>query len=151
MIEIAKKIIMNEEGWREKPYRCTEGYPTVGWGFRIGGYLQILPVMTMTREEGDKQLLSKIRQIIERIETSLLTVGAWDNCNETQKAVMVSMAYQVGFTGLCKFEKFLKACRDKDWDKAEQEMMDSKAARQTPARWNRQMRAFRSGSIEGIY
>ena len=29
-------LIKHEEGWRSKPYLCTEKYPTVGFGFRIG-------------------------------------------------------------------------------------------------------------------
>ncbi len=29
-------LIRFEEGWRPKPYLCTEKYPSVGFGFRIG-------------------------------------------------------------------------------------------------------------------
>ena len=29
-------LLRLEEGWRSKPYLCTENYPTVGFGFRIG-------------------------------------------------------------------------------------------------------------------
>ena len=30
------KLLQYEEGFREKPYLCSEGYPTVGTGIRIG-------------------------------------------------------------------------------------------------------------------
>ena len=29
-------LVQYEEGFREKPYLCSEGYPTVGTGIRIG-------------------------------------------------------------------------------------------------------------------
>ena len=29
-------LLQYEEGFREKPYVCSEGYPTVGTGIRIG-------------------------------------------------------------------------------------------------------------------
>ena len=29
-------LIKYEEGWRPKPYLCSEGYPTAGFGFKLG-------------------------------------------------------------------------------------------------------------------
>jgi len=35
-IQIAAGMLAKEEGFRAKPYYCSENYPTIGYGEKIG-------------------------------------------------------------------------------------------------------------------
>jgi lysozyme len=48
--------------------------------------------------------------------------------------VMLNMAYQLGFAGFCKFKKTIAYLEEAEWEKASEEMLDSKWAVQTPNR-----------------
>jgi len=47
---------------------------------------------------------------------------------------MLNMAYQLGFAGFCKFKKTIAYLQEAEWEKASEEMLDSKWAVQTPNR-----------------
>ena len=66
-------------------------------------------------------------------------------CGESRQAVLVSMAYQMGVSGLSGFRNTLKAVADGQWADAAKGMLDSKWARQTPARANRHANQMLSG------
>ena len=149
--ELARKILKREEGWKEKPYYCSEGYPTIGYGFKIGKRHEPLPEKTMSISEGDKKLDEWIENIIYSLNGNADTTRAYNNCNFDRQAIMISMVYQLGMYGILKFKKFIAACNDKDWNRAAEQMLDSLAARQAPNRFKRQADVMRSGSIAGIY
>lgn len=67
---------------------------------------------------------------------------------ETRRAVILSMVFQLGGGGFRKFKNFIKAVKAGDWDTAAEEMLDSVAARQTPARWHRASEAIKLGYFE---
>lgn len=149
--ENAFKVIFFEEGFREKPYYCTEGYPTIGIGRVVGKKGEKLPNITTTLEREQQYL----NDWIDRQESVILShptlSGAWRSCNEDRKAILLSMVYQLGLNGAANFKKFVTACTLKDWQEAKSQMLDSKAARQTPNRFKRQSDVILSGSIKGIY
>ena len=45
LVSDATVLLEKEEGFRAKPYLCSEGYPTVGYGQRIGAKNQPLSVL----------------------------------------------------------------------------------------------------------
>ena len=149
--ELARKILKREEGWKEKPYYCSEGYPTIGYGFKIGTRHAPIPDIVMSISEGDKKLDEWIENIIYSLNGNADTTRAYNNCNFDRQAIMISMVYQLGMYGILKFKKFIGACNDKDWNRAAEQMLDSLAARQAPNRFKRQSDVMRSGSIAGIY
>ncbi len=105
--ELATTILKSEEGWREKPYYCSENYPTIGYGFRIGERYSPLPDRTMSREEGDKKLSEWIEAFTYSLSGNADTKLAFNNCNYDRQAIMISMVYQLGMYGLLKFKKFI--------------------------------------------
>lgn len=147
-IEAAKNILMLEEGWRSKPYYCSEGYPTWGWGFKIGEKGDPLPAKEITHAEGDPLLEDKVKYLDADLMCTTETSKAYDTCNDVRKAIMISMAYQLGIAGLCKFKNTLKAIERAEWMLAGDMMLDSLAARQTPERWQRAARIMRAGAIK---
>ena len=149
--ELAFKIIFFEEGFRAKPYYCSENFPTIGIGRRIGDKFGALPNITTTIEK-EKNILSDWIERQEKIVLAHVTLGgAWLSCNDERRAILLSMIYQLGLNGTANFKKCIAAISASDWGEAEKHMLDSKAARQTPNRFNRQSKVMLTGSIRGVY
>lgn len=142
-------LIHFEEGWREKPYLCSEGYPTIGFGFRIGP--QGAPIsqyqFTLPMEAGSAwpaELLIKRRsEMLLRPRIS----AAMEACsgNPAREAVLISMAYQMGVDGLNDFKQTLAAIAGARWVDAAAGMLDSKWARQTRERAHRHAEQMKTG------
>lgn len=149
--ELTFNIIFFEEGFRAKPYYCSENFPTIGIGRRIGDKFGALPNITATLEK-EKTTLSDWIERQEKIVLSHSTLrGAWLSCNDDRRAILLSMIYQLGLSGTANFKKCIAAITGKNWSEASKQMLDSRAARQTPNRFNRQAKVMLTGSIRGVY
>lgn len=108
VIDLAVKIISLDEGFRDDPYYCSEGYPTIGYGFRIEGTGKHDPLpagMHISRVEADVKLRNMIQQCEKTISSNPDLNPAFAKCNDYQKAVVLSIAHQIGIYGLLKFKK----------------------------------------------
>ena len=72
--ELAFKIIFFEEGFRAKPYYCSENFPTIGIGRRIGDKFGALPNIATTLEK-EKNILSGWIGRQEKIVLAHVTLG----------------------------------------------------------------------------
>lgn len=142
-------LIKLEEGWRNKPYLCTEGYPTVGFGFRIGPkgtdinlYQFSLPVRA-----GEAWLDSLISNLEVEMRRDPKLAMALQTCERdpARMAVLQSMAYQMGVPGLAAFKNTLQAVIDRRWNDAAAGMLNSRWAKQTPERAQRHAKQMRTG------
>lgn len=133
--------LKRSEGWRTKPYHCPLGYPTVGWGFRIGPQGADIKQyqFTLTQPVGDLWLQELAAQVADRISPQLAGLS------EPRQVVLVCMAYQMGVDGLLAFKKMLAATSAGDYDTAAAEMLNSRWARQTPVRAQRMAAQMRTG------
>lgn len=113
--------IKDEEGFREKPYLCSEGVPTIGYGFTY-----------ITRSEADVILRNRLEQIYNQVSEWLDDEGICLDVFRTY--VLCDMVYQLGLNGVKKFKKFIQALRDMDYDTASEEMLNSRWYVQTPLR-----------------
>ena len=111
------------EGFRGKPYQCSEGVWTIGHG-----------LTWLTEEESLHILTGRISQL----HLKLLDDLDWykDMPPEIQ-GVIIEMCFQIGFSGVMKFRKMIANMQDKNWKEASKEMLDSLWAKQTPRRANR--------------
>ena len=113
------RISVNE-GFRSKPYQCTEGVWTIGHG-----------LTWITEEESSSILTGRISQL----HLNLLDDLDWyKDMPPEVKGVVIEMVYQIGFSGFCKFKKAIAHMKDRNWKGAADEMLDSKWHRQTPKR-----------------
>lgn len=142
-------LIKFEEGWRPKPYLCTEGYPTVGFGFRIGPkgadldlYQFWLPVRA--GEAWLDSLISNLEVDMRRVPKLAMALQTCER-DPARLAVLQSMAYQMGVQGLAAFKNTLQAVIDHRWDDAAAGMLNSRWARQTPNRAKRHAEQMRTG------
>jgi lysozyme len=138
---ITTNIIKKEEGFRTAPYYCSLGYPTVGYGFKIGDQHDPLPKFLLPKPVAEVWLSHEIQEVEARLEPFLIGL------NEVRRAVLVSMAFQMGIQGLFKFKKMWSAIANKDYDTASLEMLDSSWAKQTPERANRHADMMKHGKL----
>jgi lysozyme len=141
-------LIKYEEDWRPKPYLCSEGYPTVGFGFKIGpknaplsNYTFVLPLAA-----GESWLMSLLDSTENEMRRNSRIAPALLACEpfHARKAVLISMAYQMGVDGLAGFNNTLKNIASGRWNDAATGMLDSKWARQTPNRAQRHAEQMRT-------
>ena len=160
VLDIAVAIIRREEGYSATPYRCTAGVWTIGIGTVIdwpdavvaldsaegrGKISADNPLLRITPELAEAML----RRRIERDHGRLASHHrSWYGQQTPERqAVLLSMAYQLGIVGLLGFNRMLAALERGDHTTAAFEMLDSRWARQTPARAERQAEAMRTGDI----
>ena len=132
-------LLNYEEGFSAKPYYCSAGYPTIGIGQRIGpkGAPLSQYQFTVSKQLAAVWLSEELQQKVADMSTHANITAAMAACNDARKAILISMAYQMGADGLAKFTNTLKAISEKRWSDAKSGMMNSAWAKQTPNRANR--------------
>lgn len=128
-----------EEGFSEVPYYCSEGYPTIGIGKRIGpkGAPLSQYQFKVSKSLATVWMTEDVQEVMEDIKKYPNIQAAMNQCNEARQAILISMAYQMGAEGLSKFTNTLKAVAEQRWSDAQAGMTASKWARQAPNRANR--------------
>ena len=116
--------IKHHEGFVDHVYDDSLGIPTIGYGFAIKD-------LVLEEDLCDEILLRKLRILGRSVMGKF---PFFDSLPSDCKSVLMEMCYQLGVTGVSKFKKALKAMDDGDWEKAADEMLDSKWAKQTPGR-----------------
>lgn len=111
-----KTQLMRDEGFRNFPYRDTEGFLTIGYG-------RCLDTNGISRDEAEVMLDNDIATCVCEVNEALPWVLALD---EPRRAVFYNMRYNLGLGGLLAFRKMLAAAKEGDWDQAAAEMKDSK-------------------------
>lgn len=124
-----RELLIEDEGLRLKPYRCTEGKLTIGVG-------RNLEDVGITREEA---MMLLDHDITRATNAAADVVGrdVFGSLNPARQAALTSMAFQMGRAKLEGFNRMLLAVRSGDWQNAYDNALDSKWARQTPERANR--------------
>lgn len=150
-IEMAKKIIKLDEAWRSKPYYCSARYPTIGFGFRLNLKKgDPLPVMHMDLKAGLERLDKLLKESDHALSTNKKDV--YTSLEPLRKAVILSMAHQLGFGGVLGFKRMWEALAVKDYKRASIEILDSKAAKQdTPARFKRNSYMMATNELSTYY
>lgn len=151
LVSDATVLLEEEEGFRAKPYLCSEGYPTVGYGQRIGAKNQPLSAyqFCLPKPVGQAWLTFNIELLIDAVATHPHGIAsAFATCNLARQTILISMAYQLGVDGLAEFKNMLAAIKDERWQDAETHALDSLWAKQTPARAKRHARVLATGKMD---
>lgn len=142
-------ILNFEEGFKSTPYIDTEGYPTVGTGFKIGpkgaplsNYTFMLP-----KEVSDVWLQSLVDTTVAKMNGTPSILAALKQCNAPRRDVLVSMAYQMGVNGLAAFKNTLAMVEAGNFTGASSGMLASLWAKQTPKRAARHAEVMRTGEM----
>ena len=121
--QLAKRIALHE-GYRKSVYKCSEGHDTIGIGFKIAD-------LELDEDVCEIILMRKL----QAVHYELAYEFKWyPKMPPEIRDVMVECSYQMGTKGWTKFKKANKYLSEENWEKAGDEMLDSKWARQTPKR-----------------
>ena len=115
--------IAKNEGFRSKPYQCSENVWTIGHG-----------LTWITEEESLSILSGRISELHLKLSEDL---DWYDRMPPEIKGVIIEMCYQIGYSGVMKFKNMIANMKDINWKGASDEMLDSLWAKQTPERANR--------------
>lgn len=120
-----------DEGWSALPYRDSEGYLTIGYGFLID---HDRASAGMPREVGDYWLRLNVRRLVAELPSRLPKWHRYPACVQT---ALLNMSYQMGISGVLGFRNMISALDDGEYIEASRHALDSKWARQTPNRAKR--------------
>lgn len=116
--------VKEHEGLRLEAYQDSLGHWTIGYGTN-------LEVMEISEETAEAWLTEALADVSD----SLDTVHGFPDLDSDRQDILIEMAYQLGIAGLLRFRLLWTAIRGGDYDRAADEMLDSRWAReQTPVR-----------------
>jgi len=121
--DLREKLI-EEEGFRLKPYKCTSNKLTIGVG-------RNLEDRGITQDEALYLLENDIIYFENQLTKSLPWFYA---IHITAQLVLIDMAFNMGVNGLLAFKNTLRYIRDGEYLKASVEMLDSRWAAQVGKR-----------------
>ena len=132
-------VLEREEGCRLSAYQDQYGWWTIGFGTLIdgrkGGGISRAAALFMLREK-----VAEIEGALDR------RLSWWRGLDETRREVLLSMAYQLGVSGLLGFGNTLASVALGNYGQAADEMLASRWAAQTPERAARAATAMRTGA-----
>jgi lysozyme len=134
--ELMIEQIKQHEGLRLKPYKCSEGYLTIGYG-------RNLETNGIEPEEAEELLLNDLSDV----EENLNSIHLLEDHNDARQAVLINMCFQLGFAGLMRFTRTLRLLKEFEYEKASVEMLNSRWAKQTPARAKELSEQMRTGEF----
>jgi len=130
-----RAMLKKHEGLKLKPYRCPAGKLTIGYGHNIE----------------DKGISKRIAELIlgedlkEAMQELLRVMPAALLVSEPRQNVLISMMFNLGTDKFLEFKKMIQAVEDRDFNKAADEMLDSKWARQVKSRADELAAMMREG------
>lgn len=130
-----RQQIESHEGFRAKPYRCSAGKLTIGYGTNLDDGI--------SRDEAAYLLNSRINSAVAD-----LSVFPWfHKMNAVRQRAMVDMRYQLGPAKFRGFTRMLEALKRGDYMAAADHALDSKwATLDTPARARTVASQLRTGA-----
>jgi len=122
MVDLIKK----HEGLRLKPYKCTAGKTTIGYGRNLDD-------VGIDEDEAEYLLIRDVKKAEYEV-TRVFGADLPYTLSDNRFSVLVNMMFNLGYSRFNGFKKMIQAVKDGDYDKASREMSDSAWAKQVPAR-----------------
>jgi len=130
-----KQTLKRHEGLRLKPYWCSAGKLTIGYGRNLDD-------VGITQKEAEYLLDNDIAMAGNDLMTVLPDLWKY---SQTRQAVLMNMLFNLGKTRFVGFKKFIQAVKDEDWKGAAREMEDSKWYKQVGKRAKELQKALLEG------
>ncbi|MCP5003036.1 MAG: lysozyme [Planctomycetes bacterium] len=118
-----QKLVADHEGLRLKPYKCTAGKITIGYGRNLDDN-------GISAQEAEAMFARDLTETY----ADLSQFEWFKDLDEAREAVMVDMCYNLGIVRLKKFEKTLLFVEKGLYHAAADEMLDSRWAKQVKGR-----------------
>lgn len=129
------KDIMIDEGLRLKPYLCSEGKLTIGYGRNI-------QQTGITKEEALYLLDNDLDRVEQELDRSFVW---WRTMSDKRQRALANMCFNLGLKKLLGFKNMLAAMERKDFETAANEAVDSDWYKQVKDRSPRIVEMIRKG------
>jgi len=124
-MEKIKALIKRHEGLNLKPYLCTSGKLTIGYG-------RNLTDNGITETEAEDMLSYDIAEAMHDIDAIFGKLSK--DFGENRYTALIDMLYNLGFSRFMGFRKMIAAIKDGDWDDAANQAMNSRWSMQVGQR-----------------
>lgn len=133
-LELATEMVKRHEGLRLKPYRCTAGKQTIGYGRNIED-------KGISQSEAELLLIGDLTEC----EADLEGFPWWAGLSDNRKAVLIDMRFNLGGGGFRQFKSMIACIACGDFNYAAEEMLSSRWARQVQGRATELANLMRAG------
>jgi lysozyme len=133
--EQLKRQLIDHEGLKLKPYKCTSDKLTIGVG-------RNLEAKGISEDEALFMLDNDIVYFEEQLRCRL---PSFRDITHTRQAVLVNMAFNLGVNGLLNFKKMLNALKNEDFTEASAQLLNSRYAVQVGNRAHELAEQLQSG------
>jgi lysozyme len=133
--ESLKEKIKIHEGFRDTIYLDSLNKKTIGYGHLIVHEDNFVEGKAYPKEELEA-LFDKDFETNWILMIKFCDVNNLRSISDTAKEILCEMIYQMGYSGVGKFQNMIKALQNRDYKLASTEMLDSRWAKQTPNRAN---------------
>ena len=120
-----KAQLVRHEGLRLKPYRCTAGKLTIGIGRNLDD-------CGITQSEAYVMLINDIMNCEKQLQSKIPDI--YNGLDEVRKSVLLNMCFNLGINGLLGFKNTLAFVKAGDWERAANNMLVSRWAKQVGRR-----------------
>lgn len=125
-IDILTDELKRDEGYEGTVYTCSAGKLTIGYGHNI----EDVPLPKYIAEKLLQHDIMEAYQDCEQIDW-------FHSLSAVRQRVIINMVFNLGLNGVLKFKKMIQAIKDKDYERASVEMLDSKWHQQVGMRAKR--------------
>ena len=120
-----KAQLVRHEGLRLKPYRCTAGKLTIGIGRNLDD-------RGISQKEAYAMLERDIQDCEQWLNDEIPDI--YNGLDEVRKSVLLNMCFNLGISGLLGFKNTLEFIKVGDWERAANNMLVSRWAKQVGRR-----------------
>ena len=133
----AAELIKKHEGLRLKPYTCSAGKLTIGYGRNLeDNGISLYEAETLLHND------------IQNCYAACVKFPFWNQLSEVRQAVLLDMCFNMGISRLKGFQKMLACLGRGDYLSASKEMLNSHWARQVKSRATELANIMKTGEIK---
>ena len=125
LMDRIKEQLVRHEGLRLKPYRCTAGKLTIGVGRNLDD-------CGISQSEAYVMLINDIMNCEKQLQAKIPDI--YNGLDEVRKSVLLNMCFNLGISGLLGFKNTLEFIKVGDWERAANNMLVSRWAKQVGRR-----------------
>ena len=121
LMDRIKEQLVRHEGLRLKPYRCSAGKLTIVIGRNLDD-------CGISQSEDYVMLINDIMNCEKQLQSKIPDI--YNGLDEVRKSVLLNMCFNLGINGLLGFKNTLAFVKVGDWERAANNMLVSKWAKQ---------------------
>lgn len=116
-------LLVKHEGLKLKPYRCSEGYLTIGVGHNLDA-----------NGISEEIAFLLLREDIEKAKNALSAYSFWESLDKVRQDALTDFMFNVGAGTFAKFKNMIAALEAGDYKQASRELLNSRYAKQVGKR-----------------